>query len=89
MEQKCYIISYELGRQRAVNNFITAIKSYGNWARINSSTWAVVTSSSAVEVRNNLDHHLEAGDRIFVIKSAIESAWRNTECSSEWLKNNL
>ncbi len=89
MNNKCYIIIYELFPQRNVDDFHIAIKSYGTWAKINSNTWAVVTSNSAIEVRDNLKRYLTPSDRIFVVKSGIEAAWINAECSNEWLKNNL
>ena len=50
-----YILSYDLrapGRNYA--SLYDAIKVYGKWARINESVWAVVTSSSATQIRDHL-----------------------------------
>ena len=89
MNEKCLIISYELSPQRNVGELEAVIKSYGTWARINSATWAIVTYNSAVAVRDRLVQYLTPRDRIFVVKSGLEAAWRNVECSNEWLKKNL
>ena len=85
----CYIISYDLRNSRNYESLYNAIKSYSKWARINESTWAVVTVKSAVEIRNHLTSVTDGDDRLFVVKSGIEAAWRNSICKNEWLKENL
>ncbi|MBN2424520.1 MAG: hypothetical protein JXB44_05815 [Calditrichaceae bacterium] len=86
----CYIISYDLRKPgRNYDALYDAIRSYGTWAKVNESVWAIVTQQTAVQIRENLDKHLDSNDRIFVIKSGIEAAWRNSICKNEWLKDNL
>jgi len=86
----CYIISYDLLKPgQNYQSLYGAIKSYTRWARINQSVWAVVTNNSAVQIRDHLLNHLDSNDRIFVIKSGVEAAWRNVKCKTEWLKENL
>lgn len=85
----CYIINYDLRKDKDYDSLIKAIKAYGTWAKILKSCWAVVTTQSAVQVRDNLLKHMDNDDGIFVIKSGTEAAWRAVECSSEWLKKNL
>ena len=85
----CYIISYDLRKNRDYNSLHKAIKSYSKWARITESTWAVVTNKSAVEIRDHLISVMDGDDRLFVVKSGVEAAWRNSRCGSEWLKENL
>jgi hypothetical protein len=65
------------------------IKSYGTWAHITESTWAIVTTESSTDVRAKLGQELKSGDRLFVIKSSGIAAWRNVICKNEWLKENL
>ena len=89
MNEKCFIITYELSSQTDINVLHNAIKSYGTWAKINETTWAIITNNSAVTIRDHLSQYLNLQDRIFVVKSGIEAAWRNVECSNEWLKRNL
>ena len=86
----CYLVSYDLREpQRDYEKLYAAIKSYGTWAHINESLWAVVTTKSALEVRDHLLQYLNADDRLFVVKSGVEAAWRNTICKTEWLKDHL
>jgi len=89
MNESCYVISFKDLSNTNTISLETAIREYGTWARITSDTWAVVTSQSAVQIRDNLQSFLPPGGRLFVIKSGIEAAWTNVECSSEWLKQNL
>ena len=84
-----YIISYDLRGQRQYDALYAAIKKYPAWAHITESTWAVKTGRSAVAVRDNLTKSIDADDRIFVVKSGVEAAWRNVKCKSEWLKEHL
>lgn len=85
----CYIISYDLVKERDYEKLYEAIKSYDNWARITESTWAIITNKSAKEVRDNLVKSLDGDDKLIVIKSGEEAAWKNASCSNEWLKKNL
>lgn len=85
----CYIISYDIDAKSDYATLHAAIKSYKTWAKITESTWAVVSSQSAVDIRNHLFGLLKEGDRLFVVKSGVEAAWQNTICKSEWLKSYL
>lgn len=86
----CYVISYDLRKSNSdYLKLYEAIKSYGTWAHINESVWAVVTTQTAVQVRDNLIQYVDSEDRIFVIKSGVEAAWRNAICKNEWLKEHL
>lgn len=87
----CYLIAYDLhgGGSADYEDLYAAIKSFGTWARITESTWAVVTELKATEVRDMLLKVLRDKDRLFVIKSGVEAAWHNTRCKNEWLKKHL
>lgn len=86
----CYLISYDLvGPDRNYDALIKEIKSYGTWAHITESFWAVVTEAKAKEIRANLKTHLDDNDRLVIIKSGTEAAWSNVICRNEWLKKNL
>jgi hypothetical protein len=88
MSQNTYIISYDL-KGDDYEPLYEAIKSYGTWAHITESTWAVVSSKKAVDIRDHLGEYLPKGSRLFVVKSGMVAAWRNVICSNEWLKKNL
>jgi hypothetical protein len=84
--KKCFIISFDLQENRDYKLFINSIKSYGTWARITESTYAVVTEFTATDIRNHLIKHLNPNDRIFVVKTGGRAAWRHAIADSEWLK---
>ena len=86
---KCYIISYDLRNERDYESLYDAIQSYGTWAKITESTWAIVTDKSAKNVRDHLLTTMDGDDRLFVVKSGVEAAWQNSICKNEWLKGNL
>lgn len=89
---KCYIISYDIKDNSQTYDYSElekAIKSYGTWAHINKSVWAIVTTKNAKEIRDYLKTKMDFNDSIFVIKSGTEAAWSNVICKDEWLKNNL
>lgn len=86
----CYIISYDLRAPgRDYEKVYEKIKSFGKWAKITESTWAVVSAKTASQIRDDLKVIVDANDRLFVVKSGVEAAWRNTKCTSEWLRANL
>lgn len=85
----CYIINYDLNKSKDYESLFEAIKSYGTWAKILKSCWAIVTTKSAEQVRDHLLTVMDSDDGIFVVKSGKEAAWKNVECSDDWLKKNL
>ena len=85
----CYIIVYSGTKSGSWLALKNTIKSYGTWAHITNSSWAVVTDKKATEIRNGLLPHVPTGGRLIVVKSGIEAAWRNVICSNEWLKKHL
>lgn len=84
-----YLISYDLRKKRDYGPLYDAIKSYGNWAHVLESTWAVKTTDSAKAVRDTLAAEMDGDDGLFVVKTDGEAAWRKVSCKSEWLKTNL
>ncbi|MCJ7932765.1 MAG: hypothetical protein MUW56_03810 [Chryseobacterium sp.] len=67
-----------------------SIKSYGTWAKVLKSCWAIITTKTAAEVRDHLASVMDYDDGLFVVKSCGLGAWRNLDPSvSDWLKKNL
>ena len=85
----CYMISYDMAEGGDYNALHKAFKSYGNWAHIAESTWAVVTERDHKTVRDHIGQYLPDGSRLIVVKSAGVGAWRNVICRDQWLKENL
>lgn len=89
--EKTFIISYDIfnGTPEDYENVYETIKDYGTWAHITESTWAIVTTERAREVRDKLIGIMPSGSSLFVVKSGIVAAWRNVNCSNDWLKKYL
>ena len=85
----CYVVSYDLRKSRDYESLYEAIKSYGSWAHVLESTWAIVTDKTHVEVRDHLLEHIDDDDGIFVVKSGGAGAWHSVLCQNKWLKDNL
>lgn len=88
---KTYLISYDLNEAESdeYNQLFDYIKSFGTWAHITKSLWAIKTDSSAVEIRDAIKKIVPDESRIFVAKSSGVAAWRNVFCRNAWLKEYL
>jgi CRISPR/Cas system-associated endoribonuclease Cas2 len=87
---KCYIILYDLKVPgRNYQQLYDAIQAYGTWGKISESAWAIVTTQNTTEIRDNLTKYIDSNDRLFVIKSGKEAAWRNSIADIDWLKKFL
>jgi len=86
-----YMVSYDLKAPgKDYKELIDYLKSLDNWWHNLGSTWVVVTSMTAVQLRDAINKHIDADDRVLVVKSAGEGAWRGfTDTAGEWLKENL
>jgi len=85
----CYIINYDLRNQRDYESLYKAIKSYGTYAKVLESCWAVVSSKTVSQVRDHLAQFIDSDDGLFVVKTCGMGAWRNVNCTDKWLKDNL
>jgi hypothetical protein len=86
-----YNISYDLRRPgQDYESLHEAIKRLGTWWHHLESTWVVVTNMSATQVRDALTRELDANDKILVVRSSSEGAWRGfNDRGSAWLQENL
>ncbi len=86
-----YVISYDLNAPgKNYDDLIEALKTYDYWWHHLGSTWCVVTSKSAAQVRDHLAQHIDKNDSLLVVKSGGEGAWTGfNERGSKWLKDNL
>jgi hypothetical protein len=85
----CFYISYDLPEGSDYGPLINAIKSYGAWAHVTESMWAVVADISAKALRDDLVDLVPASGRLFVAKAASGVAWRNVMCRNDWLMEHL
>jgi len=87
----CYIVSFQAKELAVRQRLREALRTYPKYCPINNTCWAVVADKKASEIRDDLTPHLKLGDRVFVIRSGTEAAWRSaiSPKHSEWLKKNL
>lgn len=87
----CYIVAFEVASPANKKKVKDGLKAYDFYCPINNNCWAIVTDKKATQVRDNLGAHILSSDRIFVVKSGVEAAWRNAygKDNSDWLKENL
>lgn len=86
-----YLVTFDLNRQgQNYDGVVEAIKSYGTWAKVATTTFVIVTSSSAGQIRDKLQAKIDSNDELFVAKLSGEAAWYGLSDSvSKWLQENL
>lgn len=89
--KKTFLVSYDLNDAEpdVYEKLSDFFESFGTWAHINESLWAIKTEKNAVEIRDAISKLIPSKSRIFIVKSGIASAWSNVICSNKWLKDNL
>lgn len=88
---KCYVITFEVGTESARLKLRDRLKGYGTHCPIHKNCWAIMTEQSAPQIREYLSQALSPQDRLFIVRSGTEAAWRNSygDKNNAWLKKNL
>lgn len=86
-----YIVTFELNDSTRRKKVEDKLREFGTFCPIHEYAWAIKTEKKATEVRDSITPLLISGDRIFVIRSGTEAAWKNSYGTehSEWLKKHL
>lgn len=86
-----YIVTFEVKDVARRNIVKEKLKEFGNYCPIHDNGWAIRTEKKASEVRDIITSVMTKEDRIFVIRTGTEAAWRNAYGTehSEWLKKYL
>ena len=86
-----YVVTYEIADKQRRESLMESLKSYGFFCPIHDNAWAIKTDKKAAEIRDALSQYTQAGDRIFIVRSGTESAWRNSygKDHDDWLKKYL
>ena len=84
-----YIVTYDLvSPGQNYEELHKRIKSYGTWAQLAESSWAIMSNQTAVEVRDHLKAALDSNDRLLVGRLG-SSAWIGLKPDvTTWLKRN-
>lgn len=86
-----YIVTFEIKESTRKLKFKEKLKEFDGFCPIHSNAWAIRTELKAKKIRDTLAQYISSEDKIFVIRSGTEAAWRNTYGikHSEWLKKYL
>lgn len=85
-----FIVTYDLHQQgQNYTCIINKLKAYPTHWHMQGSVWIVVTTQSAVEIRDNLKTCLDSNDELFVGKLSA-AAWSGYSGDvSQWLKKHI
>ena len=87
-----YLISYDLRSPgQDYVGLIQAIKDVAEaWSHRLESTWIIKHAGPASAIRDALSPHLDANDKLLVVKLSGEGAWTGIPADgTRWLKDNL
>lgn len=87
-----YLISYDLIRpDKNYTNLHAHLKSYGLWAKPLESVWLIKSSSGVEQLRNLIQTHMDANDKLIVVDvTSRAAAWNNLPADiGTWIKNSL
>ena len=84
-----YIVSYDLSQPgQDYDDLYKRIKSYGSWAEVTESSWAIETDQTAKEILDYLKPAMDHNDRLLVGRLGT-SAWTGlSKKISDWLRDN-
>jgi len=87
----CYVVTFEVKDQTKLASLKEGLKTYGSYCPIHENAWVILTPKTAAQVRDHLSTFINPTDRLFIVRSGVEAAWRNAygEQHTDWLKKNL
>lgn len=81
-----YLINYDLKNPgQNYDDLIKAIKGYGSWAKIARSCWAIKSTKTAVQIREDLKQHIDSSDVLFVCKFEDWASYNLDKEVADWL----
>lgn len=86
-----YVVAYDLHKQgQNYDCIIKKLEGYPTHWHMQQSVWVIVTSQSAVQIRDNLQPCLDANDKLFVGQLSGQAAWVGyNQNISDWLMRQL
>jgi len=88
---RCYVVTFEVASPAIRQKLHDRLKTYRTRCPIHKHCWAIVTDQTAREIRDYLKQVLLPRDRLFVVRSGTEAAWRGSygPTHDDWLKKYL
>ena len=81
-----HLINYDLRTPgKDYKELISAIKAYGEWAKICESCWAIRSDDTDSQIRDNLEKHIDQNDRLFVCAFGGWASYVLKKDVSDWL----
>lgn len=86
-----YIISFEISDHTKIESFKTVLQSFGFYCPLNKTAWVIISDKTAKDIRDQLGNYIDSNDKLFVIRSGTEAAWKNSYGAQydDWLKKYL
>jgi hypothetical protein len=86
-----YVVTFEVSDAVRLASIKEKLKTLGGYCPIHNNALAISTEKTATEIREFVTPILDPKDRIFIIRSGTEAAWRNSYGNehNEWLKKYL
>jgi len=88
---KTFLITYDLFQPgQNYSGLVAELKKFPYWAHCLQSVWVVKATFSVVEIRSRLQVHLDANDKLLVIRATRPWAGRNLDTKvADWLEKSL
>ena len=86
-----FIITFDVDDPARLLALKKRMQAYNGYCPIHKNCWAIVSKQTPAEIRDDLSRALSLDDRVFIIRSGVQAAWRNpySNKNSEWLKERL
>lgn len=84
-----YIVTYDLNHEVRRPKIVDAVKSYGTWAKLSESSYAIVSGSTPEQVRLHFQPLLDDNDNLFVISLRQPYAGWGGKDVHDWLSQHL
>jgi hypothetical protein len=87
----CYVVTFQTNSEMSRSKVVETLMTYGFYCPVHDYCWVIKTDVGAVEIADKIGAVLQPSERVFVIRSGTEAAWRNSygEKNNQWLKENL
>lgn len=84
------LITYDLNRPgQNYTDLLDKIKSYGSWARLSESSYAVATQNTPQTVYSQLSPHLDNSDTLYIVTLKRPYSGQGPQDVNNWLEANL
>ena len=84
-----YLITYDLNHETKRPPIVEEVHSYGLWAKLSESSYAIKTYDSVEAIYDRFNKHLDGNDQLYVI--GLKAPWSGfgPKRVNEWLNENL